>query len=199
MGASGDGSHEHPLPEGAVAVEYLQVEYLHRTYIDTGIIPDASTVVQLKVMPLSVTGDIIIGYKSPSDATDWRLFNYQSHIYFDNYNNGRINGGTMSANNLYELELGNFYVKDIPTNTVLLSGRTYTGTGVGHIYIFGETAVQASYNRFYYVKIFSGPTKIMDLVPIRIGKVGMMFDKVSGNFFKGLNPNEDFIVGPDKT
>lgn len=189
-----------PLPAGAVPIEYLETGGSgYRGFIDTGIIPDDNTKVQVKLMSSVVTGNVIVGYKGNSDQTDWRLFNSNQRIYYDAFDK-RLNGGngTLSINTIYEFELGNYYVKDIPTDTILLQGSPYTGTGVGHIYLWGETAFLSAYARVYYFKAFSSNSIIMDLVPIRIEQVGYMFDYVSGQLFGSGHPTESFILGPDK-
>jgi hypothetical protein len=38
----------------------------------------------------------------------------------------------------------------------------------------------------------------MDLIPVRIGNVGYMYDKVSGQLFENQGTG-NFILGPDKT
>lgn len=50
--------------------------------------------------------------------------------------------------------------------------------------------------RVYNFKLYRGTYLMMDLVPVRIGQVGYMYDQISG----ALYPNSgtgDFILGPD--
>ena len=51
--------------------------------------------------------------------------------------------------------------------------------------------------RCYYLQFFTNNILIMDMIPVRIGNVGYMYDKVSGKLF-GNAGTGNFILGPDK-
>ena len=193
---SGGGSS--PLPYDA-EVEYLETSSTNKGIINTGVIPDETTVLKIKFINTTVTGTIILGY-SGDDTKDWRLFNSNQRIYFDTYNNTRLQGvnGTLAVNTLYEFELGNYYVKDIPTDTILLQGTQYTGTGYGYISLWGETSARLSYNRIYYCQIYQAGQLVRDLIPVRIGQVGHLFDRVNRVLYSN-RISQDFILGPDIT
>ena len=175
-----------------------EIEYLESTgtqWIDTGIIPDSNTIVQFKFVNLSITGDAIIGYFT-NDTNDWRLFNNASACYFDMPNGSRIAGGNIYENTLYELELGNYYVKNLDTGINIVSGNATSYTGVSAITLNNYNNVSFSQNRWYYVKIYSGSVLVLDLIPVRIGQIGYMYDKVSGQLF-GNSGTGSFILGND--
>ena len=46
-------------------------------------------------------------------------------------------------------------------------------------------------------RITNGGQTKLDLIPVRIGQVGYMYDRISGSFY-GNSGTGDFIVGPDK-
>lgn len=179
-----------------------EIEYIESAdgnqYIDTNIIPDEDTVAQIKVMNKYATRSCILGYYG-SETTSWRLFNNVSKIYFDSYSGYRIIGGNNSfeANAIYEFEIGNNYVKDIPTNTILVSGNSYTGTGISTICVNGNR-LHTSSNKWYYLKIYKNGVLQRDMIPVRVGITGYMYDKVSGRLF-GNDGTGDFVLGPDKT
>lgn len=50
--------------------------------------------------------------------------------------------------------------------------------------------------RIRSVKLVSGTTTVLDLIPVRIGQVGYMYDRVSGQLF-GNAGTGDFILGQD--
>ena len=57
-----------------------------------------------------------------------------------------------------------------------------------------------SYNyitRIYYLKIWQDKTLVRDMVPVRKGNVGYMYDKVTNRLFGNLS-TDDFVLGPDK-
>ena len=175
-----------------------EIEYLQSSgtqWIDTGIIPDSNTIVQFKFVNLYITDDVIIGYFI-NDTNDWRLFNHVSACYFDMPNSGRIAGGNIYENTLYELELGNYYVKNLDTGINIVSGNATSYTGISTITLNNYNNVSFSRNRWYYVKIYSGSVLVRDFIPVRIGQVGYMYDKVSKQLFSNAGTGE-FILGPD--
>ena len=50
----------------------------------------------------------------------------------------------------------------------------------------------------YSFSIEANSKAILDLIPVRVGDVGYMYDRVSGQLF-GNQGTGDFIIGPDKT
>lgn len=196
----------HILPYDA------EIEYLESTttqWIDTEIVPTPTTKCQIKFCNLSSTGTVIFGYKNGSDKDDYRLFNHNQYLYFDipGYY-GVAEGNRLSdscrlySNSTYELELGNFYVKDLTTDTTLISSSAWDSFGEISDSITLNCGIEdnqqvISSNRWYYAKIFDNNTLLLDLVPVRIGQVGYMYDKVTGQLF-GNKGTGDFILGPDK-
>lgn len=188
-----------------------EIEYLETTgtqWIDTGVVPAEDTIVNIKFMPLTADGGVIVGYSTNdpgvSDLIDWRLFNYTDKVYFDWFDptstqyGRRLIGANNSCktNTIYEFELGNYYVKDIPTDTKLVDGTVlHTGTGYATIKLCRGGGQNK--DKFYYLKIFKGSTLIRDFIPVRIETMGYMYDKISGKLF-GNKGTGNFILGPDK-
>lgn len=175
-----------------------EIEYLQSSgtqWIDTGIIPTSDTKIQFKFKNLAATGDNIIGYQHNNDQTDWRFFNYSSKAYFDAGQGQRIYGGSIYANTVYELELGNYYVKNLVTGYNIISGSTYSASGIESIKL-NKGISACSKNTFYYVKIYNGNTLVRDMIPVRIGQIGYLFDRVSEQFFGNLGSG-NFILGAD--
>lgn len=52
--------------------------------------------------------------------------------------------------------------------------------------------------KIYYFKFVENNITKLDLIPVRIGQVGYLFDRVSGSLF-GNNGTGTFIIGPDKS
>ena len=48
----------------------------------------------------------------------------------------------------------------------------------------------------YYFKIYSSNVLVRDFIPVRVGSVGYMYDRVSGKLF-GNKGTGNFILGPD--
>lgn len=55
-----------------------------------------------------------------------------------------------------------------------------------------------SYLCVHGYEVYDGESKILDLIPVRVGQVGYMYDKVSGQLF-GNAGTGSFTLGPDKT
>lgn len=51
--------------------------------------------------------------------------------------------------------------------------------------------------KFYSCKIYDNNVLVRDFIPVRIGQVGYMYDKVSGQLF-GNSGTGSFTLGPDK-
>lgn len=52
--------------------------------------------------------------------------------------------------------------------------------------------------RVYYCKIWNGGSLVRDFIPVRVGQVGYMYDKVSGQLFGNIGSGS-FTLGNDKT
>ena len=57
-------------------------------------------------------------------------------------------------------------------------------------------AARKPYGRMYYCKIYENNSLVLDLIPVRVGNVGYLFDKVSKQLF-GNSGTGSFILGPD--
>ena len=113
------------------------------------------------------------GVKATNDR--WRFINdYYEKNTFDMYN----------------LDTGDFYAKK----------SNWTYDGAKGINIFGHSNLNTSYFsscKFHYLK-FRGRDGLLDIIPVRVGDVGYLYDRVSGQLF-GKSGTGAFIVGPDKT
>ena len=182
-----------PLPYDA---EICYIESTGTQYIDTGVIATADTVIRYKFMNVQVTGDVIIGYQDGDDTKDFRLFNYNSQVYFDGLNNRRINGSSLRAGAVRCLELYNYGVRDYYTRTLLLSNNTpYTGTATGTITLNGRT--NCSKNRSYSLQIYEAGVLIRDYIAVRLNGEGYFYDKVQGVLYANQGTGS-FVLGPDK-
>ena len=153
--------HPNILPD-----EYMQVEYIEGTgeqYIDTGVAAKASLKTKLKFNLTKVAPGVIYGY-AIDDITDYRFFNAREIAYLDLPDptatgvGRRISGGTISVGTTYELEIGNNYVKDLITNSDIISGD--------YVDFADRTETLRICNgKFYYLKIYDGDTLIRDFIP----------------------------------
>lgn len=94
----------------------------------------------------------------------------------------------------------NIHIKNKQLN---INGKNYTltqnalGANIRPLSIFGYASQGCrTYMRLYYFKWIEGEKIIFDLIPVRVGDEGYMYDKVSGKLF-GNSGTGKFILGPD--
>lgn len=173
--------------------EYQEVAYIESDgtqWIDTKYTPTQNTTIQIKVMPLELTGGAILGtLNSTDDVTDYRFFNSGGIFYFDipggSGSGNRISGGSCPANIQQEIELGDFYIK-YTNGSNILTGTAQNFTASGTLALnTNASKANISSNRWYYVKIFENGELILNLIPSvrKSDNVVGMYDTVSETFF----------------
>lgn len=189
---------------GGRKVSYdAEIEYLESTgvqFIDTGIIPDADTGVYAHLEATSNADRYAIGLRDTTGNTRWCI-GYNS-IWYHGYGAYR-NGLTRSAETEAQLNWlndGLFVTHGSDRdNTQALTSLSFTP--VNNIRIFGSAGVTGSAyvweGRIYAFKVSQGSNIVMDLIPVRVGQTGYMYDKVSGRLL-GNDGTGDFILGNDK-
>lgn len=73
-------------------------------------------------------------------------------------------------------------------------------TGKGSIFLFNVRQERVNGVRMYYFRLQAPDGSIIrDMIPVRKGNIGYMYDKVSGRIFGNANTTGYAIIGPDKT
>lgn len=182
-------SYEHSIKNIYLGEEkYQEVEYIESSgtqWIDTLVTPTSNTKSQIKFMNKAVTGDVIYGMNDNNDNADYRFFNYQSAIYRD-LNSSRVYWSSCGANNVYEFEIWNNYVKNVWASSNLVSWSTVSGyTGTSTITLNKSNSWAISQNRWYYVKIREWETMVRDFVPCyrTADDAIWLYDKVNNVFY----------------
>ena len=106
---------------------------------------------------------------------------YEWHAYYTNGDQ------TLSIGSLATLS----------ANQVWKSGATQEGMRIiiGGMRTYGSMAKDIRFGR---VSIEHGNFLVRDFIPVRVGSIGYMYDRVSGQLF-GNQGSDAFIIGPDKT
>lgn len=164
--------------------------------LGSGIIINDTIKLQFKFRPFSITGGNIIGNVGSPEADSFRFFNYNNQWYLD-YGSGynRINGGSCTTNVDYNIEYGNRYVKDLNTNTNIISGSAVSFSEKSY-----DVHIENFPARWYYLKIYKNNQLVRDYVPVKnpvSGAVGML-DLIT-NVFYGADDrwgSGSFIAGP---
>lgn len=188
-------------------VEYLEVnESTGQAWIDTGYVPnDKDIIINIKFLISSWVSDYDAGsilYAQGDDKT----------------NDIRIQRAYIRGSNVLCVTSPQYYRDTIPSikgveTELIIDGYdgifTYNGQTVNlterdsqtdtdkSLLIFG-TGMFAIYAKIYHIKIYKKDSTILDLIPVRIGDEGFLYNRVDGKLFG----NEDtkgsrFAVGPD--
>ncbi len=197
--------------------EYQEVEYIESSWtqwIDTWVIPNQDTVSQIKVRFIAFSWNVVFGYNqsSDNDQTDYRFFTGYAYAdgtirspwrcVFDIPINQRIETAenTFTIDTDYNLEVGNFYVKDLDTETNIW---TWTPTSS---FIWTTTITldhcaannQNSSSRWYSVVINDWVDDVLNLVPCyrKSDDVIWMYDTINNQFYTNSG-SWDFTKWPN--
>lgn len=185
-----------PIPDRYNEIEYVKND--GNNWIDTGIVPNQTIKLQFGVTCNGTTGGAIIGTTSANDNIDYRIFNYTNYWYYDFKDQRCIDTQhSVTLGKKYSLELGNNYIKDLDTNTILVSGNTVSSySGPSSIALFQGT--DGAIYFIYFVKIWLNDELVLDYIPCidtesENGTNVGFYDLVSKNFKYGTG---NFVAGP---
>lgn len=181
----------HQVPQA----QYAVLEYIESTgtqYFDTGVTVKSNLVSQLKFNSTAITGDVLYGSYPNSDTADYRLFNYEGLCTLDlpggSGHGNRIHDGTMSAGVDYDVEVGNFYVKDLTSNTYFASSSPISFSEQSNtmkMWLFEGSTHSCSSGKLYYLKIYEDTTLVRNFIPVKRlsdNSIGL-YDKVGKQFY----------------
>lgn len=187
---------ENTLPYDA------EVEYLESTgtqYINSG--------VQSGTNVIFTTDGIFTSYTNTDNNFGCVGSGGSSRYHFGIYSNKFIFGvgnqykNTVSADNTRHLfVLNGSGESKLDSNTQL--NTTFSGTPYD-IILFARKDEGSVENTFCYFKLYScqisvNNTLVRDFIPVRIGNIGYLYDRVNGNLFCNSGTG-NFTLGPDVT
>lgn len=192
-----------------------EIEYLESNgtqYIDTLYKPNGKTRIKVKgrytysTLTLSDSMHFLFGVRDGSTFYDmlWNYYKNQQHSSYENY----LHYGTDTAkwfnndiNKDVEVDLsyeGGYYNGEKKLTVIDTASQSNYSLYLLWCNIKGVgPASRKPYGRMYYCKIYENNLLVLDLIPVRVGNVGYMYDKVSGKLF-GNAGTGNFILGPDK-
>ena len=191
--------HGAPLPYDA-EVEYIQSDGTQ--YIDTGIAPGNN----------EIEWEFSFDNTRPSSGSDGLFGSRQTTTA---YTSGSYNIFAQSTNLRLDCTSRGSAVYVNPQNPVLLQFDS-AYTTVNGTQCYNGTKGQCDYpicifaintggtvtssgsrakGKIYYCKIWKSGVLVRDLIPVRVGTAGYLYDSVSAALFG----SGDFSVGPDKT
>ena len=179
-------------------VEYLSSTSNATQYIDTGVVPNSNTGIQIVVYRYNTSDSYMCGLRDTTNTnTRWCIGN-PGYYGYGNY--GGIRSIPVNTQIIYNLNYLNDGTFNTPEYGSAVTLPTLPFTPVNNIRLFGSAGISASYSkwygRIYEVKITQGNILAMHLIPVRVGTTGYMYDKVSGQLF-GNAGTGDFILGND--
>lgn len=201
FGNSGTGSFV--IGPDVVKPYDTEIEYLQSSgtqYIDTGLIPYSTTNIAIDFETLIVTGNtagFFFGCRASSNSKTFDFLQYYSGTLKFRWDYGStLRDGPAVTSGLHKATTsGNKMTID---GTTLTSG-TFQSTTLP-IYLFalnnnGSATCHPSC-RIYSFKVIRGGIAVRDFIPVRVGQVGYMYDKVTRQLF-GNAGTGNFILGND--
>lgn len=181
-------------------LEYLQSNGTQ--YIDTGIINSSTVSIETKMS--SKGADVLNGSEySTSYKFKWGVGgNGNVYLGYAGVNNNYGSAVTLDDIFIYYLSYGEQYIKD-NSGTVLISNTTTMSRyNASAICLFrmkrgSNLTTTTGSMRIYYCTITVDGT-VHELIPVRVGYTGYMYDKQTGQLFSNAGTGS-FILGPDIT
>ena len=190
-----------PLPYDA-ELEYLQSD--SNQYIDTAITATPTLIAEVEF-------SVISNFSFGSGAFMFGAYDLDKTSYSLALNSStamRVPNGNVFANftvpnigtskHVLEYQFGNIVLDDAIKST----SRGIIGTPVT-LRIFSRKNISGTQTgganglRIYGFKLTDNNTTLIDLIPVRVGQVGYMYDKISGQLFVN-DGTGSFALGPDK-
>lgn len=106
-----------------------------------------------------------------------------------------INSGSSSQSNMTVIVNSNSYSSSRPHGSL----GTYASNKGYHLFaMYSINSIRYNTSeRIYYCKLYKNDSLVCDYIPVRVGTIGYLYDKVSGQLFGNAGAGA-FILGPDK-
>lgn len=183
---------------GLTALPYdYEVEYLESSgtqYIDTGILPQEYTP-NIEISYRKLTNSLFTPYAA-ANSWAWQIESISdnsSRLYWMGDNSVKYT--ELKTNSDYIMTLYNNTITIVENGVQVASTSAQRRTCSHSICFFGQ--LHPGKARIYYLKVLNGNQPVFDAIPVRVGTIGYMYDKVSGQLFGNAGTGA-FILGPDK-
>lgn len=181
---------------GSSVVEYIERNSTHSGYLPLGEYFTENTVIKIDFQMTQAKGNAIIGDYGSNDNDDWRVFlnyNYSVNnwLVYD-FINSRNYYDTGDWSKRFHLEIGNYYIKDLNTDTYLVNATRKTSfTRPNQMYLFHMEGSQVTnnidYGKIYSVKIYQNDTLVKDFAPWTDGNGNYgLYDNVSSSVTQSI-------------
>lgn len=179
-----------------------EVEYLESTgtqYIDTGLTSQLSDVINIDFTPLSTLNNLqcVLGSQNANVAKCF-VFTYSKNVQVSKPWGGASGFASAGA---FVVGVRINLIVDVPSRLAQLNELTPIDIGRPNgsslsTYLFCVNRNDSPYARTQMRLHSYSVSGRIDLIPVRVGTTGYMYDRISGQLF-GNSGTGDFIVGPD--
>lgn len=171
-----------------------EIEYLQSTgtqVIDSGIVGNLDTEIEISFKTTSTIARAVAG--SRGDNTN------DINLYVDN--NASMRFGNKYIINPFSPNTSYTIIANKTAFTINGTARAINAKNTfvtpSNLFIFGNQ-IRAGAFILYYIKISKDGYLVRDFIPVRVGQVGYLYDKVSRQLFANAGSG-NFILGNDKT
>ena len=190
--------NNHRLPDGYVELEFIESTGTQYVVLDLPITKD--TVCRIKFNIAATTGNCIMG-----SCNAFRFFNSKEYAYLDwgrgSEGGGRIHGGSVAVDTLYDVEFGDWYVKNLDTGDNIVSGESwgdtvrYNAVPINLMYVPNISPNVKAKGKFYLAQVYEKGKLVRNLLPCitDTGAIGL-YDTVTGTFYGNAGDGE-FVAG----
>ena len=135
----------------------------------------------------------LYGSSRPAEAP--KLFRYLSKGWYCEYGSTNFE---ILPNNDYDIHTIEFKNGSIYLDNILKQQVGTYGFGNNYFCLFGylEEPDLKACAKIYSCKIWKDGQLVRDLIPVRVGQTGYMYDKISEQLFSNQGTG-DFVLGPD--
>lgn len=184
--------------------EIREVEYLENDgnqYINTNVFPNAETGIYIKVAIKDGTDRYMIGVRNDASGDCRWCLGHNSLGYYYGYGQYNYFSYNSSLNNPVDLYLNYFNNKKAQADGLeVVDLPTLDFNPITDIRLFGSSGTAQTYTKFngrlYRAIITQGDKIVRDYIPVRVGTVGYMYDRV-GNKLYGNEGSGSFTFGND--
>lgn len=184
---------------GPIVIPYQEIEYIQSTgvqYIDLDYKASSATCVEVDILwPYQPNREIIGARNNTSKMFE---FLYSDNGLYFQYGSSSpfYSNFTSSQRNVFSNQQNIFYIN----GTQVMSATASTFSTTVNLTLFAlnnnGTIQREASAKLYSLKIMEGSSVKRDMVPVRDGQIGYLYDKVSRSLF-GNSGSGSFTLGPD--
>lgn len=186
-----------------------KIEYLESTgtqWIDTGFNFKGSSKIEISFTGLAKGNLAVYG---GDNGNAWNTGEFALFWINDKFDMIIPNSNTSSTiPRKYDYTTNIVYNISVDKTSCVINGTTYNHNMYAEyycnrtLYLYGTNRGNSSLTypapiKLYLCKIFDDGTLVRDFIPVRVGNIGYMYDKVSKQLFGNAGTGA-FILGPDK-